>query len=216
MRAAVVLLILANLALFGYARLDRAAQSEPERLGQQVQPERIRLLSASQVAARAPSKVSAAAVVCVEWGPFADADRLRAQADLEPLALGRLVSLRSAASDAAYWVHLDAMPTRAAAERRAAELRAQSIADLSVVDFGRGQFTVSLGMFRTEAGAGARAETLAARGVLGTHVEPRLPPGTPSTIVVRDPPQPAVAEMKALQERYAGTDLKVGPCAPAS
>jgi hypothetical protein len=30
--------------------------------------------------------------VCVEWGPFSDADRGRALADLEPLALGRLLS----------------------------------------------------------------------------------------------------------------------------
>lgn len=92
MRAAVVLLILVNLALFGYARLDRAAQSEPGRLVQQVQPERIRLLSAAQVAALGPSKVAAVASVCVAWGPFAEADRVRAEADLEPLSSGRLVS----------------------------------------------------------------------------------------------------------------------------
>lgn len=216
MRATVILLILANVVLFAYARLDRAGQSEAARLQNQVQPDRIALLAPQQVAALGPTKVAALADVCAEWGPFADADRLRAQADLEPLALGRLVSQRQVAADGLYWVNLGAMPNRAVADRRAAELRAQSIADLSVVDSGHGQFTVSLGLFRTEAAAAARAETLAARGVLGTHVEPRQQGAVQSMIVVRDPPQPAVARLKELQGQYAGTDLKVGPCSPTS
>jgi len=216
MRAAIIFLILLNVALFGYARLDRAAQSEAGRLADQVQPDRIRLLSPQQVAALGPSRVAALPDVCVEWGPFADADRTRAQGELEPLALGRLLSQRQVMLDNAYWVNLGAMPTRGSAERRATELRGQGIADLSVVDFGRAQFTISLGIFRTEAAATSRAETLAARGVLGTHVEPRQPGVMQSMIVVRDPPQQAVARLKELQAQYAGTDLKVGPCVPTS
>src|SRR4029077_3332810 len=83
MRTAVLLLILANVILFGYARLDRVAQSEAGRLGAQVQPDRIRVLTSQQVAALAPGKVAALADVCVEWGPFSDVDRARAQADIE-------------------------------------------------------------------------------------------------------------------------------------
>ena len=94
MRAAVLILIVVNVLLFGYARLDRAARSEAGRLGTQVEPDRIRILTSQQVAALGPAKVAALPDVCVEWGPFADADRVRAQADLEPLALGRLMSQR--------------------------------------------------------------------------------------------------------------------------
>jgi len=215
MRAAVLLLILVNVALFGYARLERAAQSEAGRLGDQIQPDLVKLLTPQQVAALGPTKVAALADVCVEWGPFGDADRARAQADLGPLALGRLASLRQVAVDGAYWVNLGALASRGAADRRATELRGQGISDVSVVDFGRGQFTVSLGVFRTEAAATTRAETLAARGVLGTHVEPRQG-ALQSTIVVRDPPQAVVVRLKELQAQYAGSDLKVGPCPPAS
>lgn len=214
MRGLVLLLVVLNVVLFAYARLDRTAQREPGRLQDQVQPERIRLLSPRDAAAFRPASTAAAADVCIEWGPFADADRLRAQADLEPLALGRPVSQRPAGGDVTYWVNTGPMPNRAAAERRAAELRAQSISDLSVVDYMHGQFTVSLGVFRTQAAGNARSETLAARGVLGVHVEPR---GAAQTIlVVHDPPGPALARIKALQAQYAGTDLKVGPCAPTS
>ena len=213
MRATVILLILANVLLFLYARLDRAVAGEAGRLDRQVEPDRVRILSSQQVAALGPGKVAALADVCVEWGPFSESDRARAQADMEPLQLGRLVSQRQVSSDPAWWVNVGPMPTRGAAERRAAELRAQAIEDLSVVDFGRGQFTVSLGLFRTESAANSRAEALATRGVQGARVEPRQGGSMQSIFVVRDPPQPAVVRMKELQLQYPGSDIKVGPCA---
>ncbi|HLX30326.1 MAG TPA: SPOR domain-containing protein [Casimicrobiaceae bacterium] len=217
MRIAVVVLVLVNVVLFVYARLDSAAQSETSRLSQQVAPERIKLLTPSDVAALSPTKAAALPDVCAEWGPFADADRAHAEGDLAPLALGRTLSQRTVATDAQYWVNLGGMQNRAAADRRAAELRAQAISDLSVVDYPRGQFTVSLGVFRTQAAANARAETLAARGVLGTQVEPRTQSGAAQAmLVVRDPPQPVVARLKELSAQYAGTDVKVGPCVPTS
>jgi hypothetical protein len=221
MRLIVVLLVVANLVLFAYARLDRAAQSEGARLSMQVEPARIKPMTAQEVAALAPAKAAQAtpapaASVCADWGPFAEADRERAELDLAPLALGRLLSTKPVAGDAStYWVNLGAMPTRAAAERRAAELRAQAISDLSVVDYPRGQFTVSLGVFRTEASASARAATLVARGVVGAQVEPRGAAGAQTTLVVRDARENVVARLRELQAQYPGTEVKVAPC-PAS
>lgn len=208
MRAAVLILILVNVVLFAYARLDAAAQSEGGRLHDQVAPERIKLVSPKDVAALTPAKL-----VCVEWGPFGDADREKAQGELEPLAQGSLVSQRTLPPDTTYWVNLGAMPTRAAAEQRAGELRAQSVTDLSVVDYPRGQFTVSLGVFRTETAANARAQTFIARGVTGTHVEPRAAGNAQSMIFVRDAPESLVARIRQLSAQFAGTDVKAASCA---
>jgi hypothetical protein len=212
MRTALLLLFIANVVLFGYARLDRAAQSEAGRLSAQIQPERIRVLSSQQVAALGPGKVAALPDVCVEWGPFAEADRVRAQADIEPLQLGRLVTQRPVAADPMWWVNTGPAPSRSAADKRAGELRLLNIDDLSVVDAGKGQFTVSLGMFRTEAAANARVEALATRGVAGTRVEPRQTGATQAMLVVRDPPQAALARLRELQPQYPGSDVKVGAC----
>ena len=208
----VLLLIVANALLFGYARVERAAHSEAGRLGEQVRPESIRILTSQQVAALGPAKVASLPDVCVEWGPFSDAERMRAQSDIEPLQLGRLVAQRPVAPETTWWVNTGPVVTRAAAERRIGELRGQAIDDVSVVEYGRGQYTVSLGVFRTENAANARADALSSRGVTGAHVEPR--PGTTalSMLVVRDPPQSAVARLKELQMQYPGSDLKVGPC----
>jgi hypothetical protein len=51
MRIIVILLLVANLLFFTYTRLDAASEGEAIRLVQQVQPEKIKLLTPQQVAA---------------------------------------------------------------------------------------------------------------------------------------------------------------------
>src|SRR4051812_1801548 len=185
LRAIVLLLVLANVLLFGYARFERATQSEGRRLGEQVRPDSIRILTSQQVAALGPAKVASLADVCVEWGPFSDAERTRALADLEALQLGRLLTQRRIDLDGAWWVNLGPLASRPAADRRAVELRQQGIDDVSVVDGGRGQFVVSLGLFRTEAAARSRAEALAQQNLRNVRVEPRTQPLGQTMLVVR-------------------------------
>ena len=66
MRIVVILLLLANLALFALTRLDAYSGSESQRLGEQVQPEKIRLLTAQEVATLGPAKAASLADVCIE------------------------------------------------------------------------------------------------------------------------------------------------------
>jgi len=212
----VVLLLVANLTFFVYARFDDANSGEPERLQQQIRPDKIKLLTPPQVAALGPAKMAALADVCIEWGPFSDVERVKAVADLESLQLGRLLSARRADIDNVYWVSLGPFATKALADQRGAELRAQGIADVSAIDMGRGQFAVSLGMFRTDLAARARAESLSRQGVGLARVEARGKPMSQTMLVVRDPQQSVVARFKELQLRYSGSDLKVGACPTAS
>jgi hypothetical protein len=101
MRTVVFLLLLANLSLFAYIRLDAMGGGEGVRLGEQVQPDRIKVLTPREVAALGPAKVAALADVCLEWGPFGEAERARALADLDSLQLGRLLSQRHVEADSA-------------------------------------------------------------------------------------------------------------------
>ena len=212
MRTVLLLLLLANLTLFGYTKLDSFGSGEGVRLKEQVRPDKLTILTPQQVAALGPGKVASLADVCIEWGPLSDADRTRALSDLESLQLGRLLTQRRVDVDNTYWVSLPPFPNRAAADRRAAELRTQGVSDLSVVDNGRGQFTVSLGVFRTEQSARTRAEALVQQGVANARVEPRNQAVAQTMLVVRDPQQPVVARLKELQTQYAGSDIKVGAC----
>jgi hypothetical protein len=211
MRIVIILLVFANMAFFAYTWLDSGG-GEAMLLQDQVQPDKIKLLTPQQVAALGPSKVAALADVCVEWGPFSDSERTRALADLEPFGLGRLLSQKRVEFDTGYWVSMGPFPTRAAAESRIGDLRGQGVKDLAVADAGKGQFAISFGVFRTEAAAVARAEELAQLGMKLAKVQPRLQPIALTLVVVRDPQQPVVARLKDLQAQYPGSEIKITAC----
>ena len=145
LRTVLLLLLLANLTFFGYTRLDSTGGGEAIRLADQVQPDKIKLLTPQQVAALGPGKVAALADVCLEWGPIAEGDRARSLAELEPLALGKLLTQRRIETTTAFWVYLPPAANRAEAERRAAEAKARGIGDVSIVDNGPQRHAVALG-----------------------------------------------------------------------
>jgi hypothetical protein len=211
MRVIIILLLLANASLFVYTRLDTGG-GEAILLQDQVQPDKIKLLTPQQVAALGPSKVAALADVCLEWGPFSDPDRARVLAELEPLQLGRLLSQKRVEFDGGYWVNMSPFATRAAAETRIAELRRQGVRELAVADAPRGQFAVSFGNFRTEPAAVAYTEELARQGVTLAKVERRTSPVTQTLLVVRDPQQSVVTRVRELSSQFPGTELKVAAC----
>jgi hypothetical protein len=211
MRIVVLLLIVANLALFAYTRLDSIA-GEGARGALQVEPDKIKILTPQQVAALGPAKIAALADVCAEWGPFSDAERAKALADLDSLQLGRLLTQRKIDTESAYWVNVGPYPNKGAADRRVGELRSQGVTDMSAVDAGRGQYVVSLGIFRTEQAARARVDALSRQGVYTAKVEPRQQTSSQTVLVVRDPREPVLARLKDLQGQYIGSDLRIGAC----
>jgi len=211
MRAIIILLIVANLAFFGYTRLDSASNGEAVRLSEQVEPDKIRLLTPQQVAALGPAKVAALADVCVEWGPFVEADRARALADLEPLALGKLLTQRKTESTTAYWIYLP--PTsRIQAEARLSDAKGRGIAEASMVDVGGQRFSVSLGAFRDEDTGKARLAEIAQLGLTYAKFGPRQQVTAQTTFVIRDPQAVVVAKVRDLAPAYKGSDVKVGAC----
>jgi len=211
MRIVIVLLLLANVTLYLYTRLDTGG-GEAVLLQDQVQPDKIKLLTPQQVAALGPTKVAALNDVCVEWGPFSDVDRTRALSDIEPLALGRLVSQKKVDFDNGYWVNMGPFATRSAAENRVAELRRQGLKDLSIADASKGQFAISFGNFSTETAAVAYTEELARIGINLAKVERRNQPVSQTLVVVRDPQQSVVARLRELASRYPGSDLRTTAC----
>jgi hypothetical protein len=211
MRTVLVLLLLANLTLFGYTWLDGGAGGEAVRLSEQVQPDKIKLLTPQEVAALGPAKAAALADVCVEWGPFAESERARALADLEPLAIARLVTQKRIDATNLWAATLAPYATRATAERRAGELRQQNLRDVSVADIG-GKYVVAIGAFRSEEAATAYASELARLGVAIPAGTQRLPSVAQTIIVIRDPPANVVARLRELQAAWPNADTRVGSC----
>jgi SPOR domain len=216
MRTLVLLLLLANITMFGYTKLDSVGSGEGVRLSQQVQPDKVKLLTAQQVAALGPAKVAALADVCAEWGPLSDSDRARALAVVEPLDLGKLVTQKKVEIIANYWLFLPPSANKSAADRRVDELKTQGVKEASVVDAGPQHLAISLGTFRTEAEAQARLDALVAQGVKNAKVGQRVQAIQQTALVVRDPPATAVVRLKELQGAFPGTDVKIGSCEKTS
>jgi hypothetical protein len=212
MRTLVFLLLLANLTLFGYVRLDSMTGGEGVRLAQQVQPDKISLLTPRQVAALDPAKVATLADVCVEWGPLSDTEKTRALATLEPLDLARLISEKRVEVIANYWVFIPPGGNRAAADRKLAELKAQGVKDLLLIDGGPQRYAISLGVFRSEERAQARVAELETQGVKGAQIGPRAQSVLQTALVIRDPSAPAMARLKELQGGFPSSEIKVGAC----
>jgi hypothetical protein len=212
MRTLVIFLLLANLALAGYLWLDGASGGEGVRLKEQVQPEKIKLLSPQEVAALGPAKAAALANVCLEWGPFGENDRARALADIDSLALGRLLSQRRIENPTTYWVFLPPLASKAAADKRALELKAAGQKDVFVVDGGPQRFAISLGAFRSENAANAQLAELTKQGVGGAKAGPRQQVVLQSLIVIRDPQQGVIAKLRDLAPAYPGAETKIGDC----
>jgi hypothetical protein len=212
LRIILLLLLLANLTFFGYTRLDATSGGEAFRLADQVQPDKIKLLTPQQVAALGPGKVAALADVCLEWGPIAEGDRARSLAELEPLALGKLLTLRRVETSTAFWVYIPPAVNRAEAERRAAELRARGIGDVSIVDNGPQRHAVSLGAFVTEDVAKARLADVVRLGVANARLGPRQQLVVSTLFVIRDPQAPVIARLRDLAPAYAGSEAKIGNC----
>jgi hypothetical protein len=212
MRTLVFLLLLANLTLFGYIKLDRMSAGEGVRLAQQVQPDKISLLSPQQVAALGPAKMASLADVCVEWGPLSDAERARAIATLEPLELSRLMSQKKVEVITNYWVFIPPAANKPAADRKVAELKEQGVKELFLIETGPQRLAISLGVFRNEEAAQAQLADLQEKGVKGAKVGPRAQSVMQTSLVVRDPPAPAMTRLKELQASFPGSEIKVGAC----
>jgi hypothetical protein len=192
------LLLLTNAVLFafhqGYLGHARTEPREASRLAQQLQPEKIRLISESSAkaamtplfataapaapAAAAPAVPPAAGLACVEIGNFGGAEAQRFSAQLAALGLQPKTQVRSlteaADSAAGYMVYLAAPADRAALEQRTAELRQSGINDFFVLPQSATlPGAISLGIFKSEDSARLQQAKLLKRGLRDVRLHTR-------------------------------------------
>jgi hypothetical protein len=188
MRALFLLLFAASLGFFAWARFLAAPDLavDPQPLAQQIEPEKLRIVRESEIAAvppPAPPKPKPppepTPLACLEWGSFSPADAPRAEQRLEPLALGARLAQFRGEETAGWWVFIPPQANRAAAQKKAAELKKLGVDDYFVVqDEGRQRWALSLGVFRAEEAARAHLDALRAKGVRSAQVgqrETRVP-----------------------------------------
>ena len=213
MRTIFLLLLLANLAFFAWARYlaQPDAGSDPQPLGRQIDPQKLPIIPAA--AARgtpaAATPASPAAAACVEWGSFTLTDLPAARKLLEPLALGARLSERQVEETANWWVYIPPQGDRQGAQRKGAELKALGVDDFFVMqDAGNYQWSISLGVFRSEAAAQARIADLKAKGVRSAQVGARVSQVPKVWLRVRDADPALRARLHEVARAINGSELR--------
>ena len=213
MRTFFLLLVAANLALFAWVRYYAEAEtaSDPQPLGRQIEPEKIRIISASELSRLPPSKPRPAPdqAACVEWGGFAVADAPRVEQALEPLALGARLTQNRTEETAGWWVFIPPQGSRQAAAKKAVELKALGIEDYFIVqDEGAQRWALSLGVFRTEEAAKARFEALRAKGVRTAQTGQRETQVLKVWFQVRNADSALQAKLRETALTFPGTEVR--------
>jgi hypothetical protein len=228
LRAIFLVLVAANLALFAWIRQYGPADgaSDPEPRGRQLSPEKIRILSPSELGDVAPQKplaptpASAAAVpapsaaaagpaaACIEWGGFALAEAPRAEQALAPLALGPRLAQRRSEEKAGWWVYIPSQGNRAAAQKKAVELKLLGVEEYFLLpEEDKMRWALSLGVFSSESAAKNRLETLKARGVRSALVGERETLVTKVWLQVRGADAALHGKLKEIAQGLPGTEV---------
>ncbi|KXB29120.1 hypothetical protein AT959_20130 [Dechloromonas denitrificans] len=213
MKALVFLLVLANLLFYAFSAgyFGRPENPDAGRLEQQVEPDKMRLVSHGEappaskkpvepapvapvdvapapevapVPAPAPAPAPVIEKICLRWEslPVADANRLSARID-EKFAGFKQVKRAVAAEGAGWWVYIPPLPGKDEAEKKAGELRQFGVTDYFIIqEAGPSRFAISLGVFSSEKGGQERLAELKAKGVRSAKLNVR--PGKESLITL--------------------------------
>lgn len=228
MRALFLFLILANLFFLAYVQVAGEEASIGSRIAAlQISPDRIQIVRkgdgpAAEAAQRAgPSLPTVLApkapAACLEWsnigGPdVAQAENALGELGIEPGRLERVV-----ADADGYWVHMPPLAGKAEVDRKIGELKALGVHEFFVVqEAGAWRNAISLGIFRSDEAANVFLASLRQRGVRSAVVTKREKLLKQVIFYIRDPDQPLVARLAAIQRNYPGTSMRAAPCPPPS
>lgn len=194
LRTFFLILLLANLLLFGYGRgyFGSGSGGEPERLANQIEPDKIRLVTppSGQANGSVPAPTGPALVseACRMLNAPTRDQALRIYDQQRQKFPALRITERALDDPRSWWVHLPPQRDRAAADERIAELKRLGVVDVSVMqEEGPNRYAISLGLFSGEQGANNYLQSLKQKGIAGAIVTPRLPPDARRNLEVRGP-----------------------------
>jgi hypothetical protein len=221
LRLLFLLLVLANVAFFVYARYVGAPGTrDPGAAGRQIEADKVRVLTPEQVAARTPAAspapqpaappALAAERGCIEWGGFAPTELASARATVDALARGVELTERRVGPPTGWWVYVPPLESRGAANTRIAEIRSQGIEDVSlVVEDPKYANGISLGVFASSEAAAKRLAEVRRRGVKA-EAGPRE--ASSQRIFLRFPDAPGELRARLGEQRSAFPGAEVSDC----
>jgi hypothetical protein len=219
-RTLFILLVLANVGLFAYATLVRTESRDAHLLAQQINPEKVRLLTPREVAQLAvvkraeplPLPPPPKMLACIEWGSFVPADVARVEEVLAPLALGAKLRQRIVEESAGFWVFIPPLANRRSVNQKTGELKRLGVEEYFVVqEDPKYHFAISLGIFKSEEAAKNWLEQLRKKGVRSAQVGARETLLPKVFFQVRDAPETIAAKLNEMKSVFSGSEVKNCP-----
>lgn len=175
LRLVVLILLLANAGYFAWSQnllapwgIAPAQQSEPHRMGQQIKPQILRILTPDEARSMQLTMAGPRAAECLQAGPLDDSQSASLKQALQPWPAGSW-SLESTVEPARWIVYMGKYPSADNANRKRAELRQLGVSSESLADPALAP-GLSLGGYASEAEASRQLDALAQRGVRSAKV----------------------------------------------
>ncbi|HEX5341878.1 MAG TPA: SPOR domain-containing protein [Duganella sp.] len=213
-------LLAVNAALFAYGRgyLGHFSgnEHEPERLLNQLNADRLAIISAEKanaasVAATTPAAPDVKPEACVEIASFVLADARRFESQLEPLKLGDRQSRHNLPGSeiSSYIVYIPPQGSKEGADKKAGELRALGISNYFIMsDNSPLRWGISLGVFKTEGAAQNQLAALMKQGVRTARVAPRMSGSKLLAFQFRDVDPDLKAKLEKIRAGFPNTETR--------
>lgn len=183
-------LLLANVAFFAWREnAGPAPGHEPQRLQQQIDPDKVQLLRPEAPAGdKTPQDKSAAlkpaeavaqlpegpALLCKAFSGLSLESAKAAQTAIAGSAPNAQVALITSKESTSYWVHIPSQSSKSGAEKKVAELKEMGVSDSFIIsDDGPSKWAVSLGLFKSRETADNYLQKLVKQGVRSAKIEVR-------------------------------------------
>lgn len=203
-----LLLVLANLLVFAWAQGYLGTPEdghEPERLEQQLHPEKLRIVGAASALAP-PAKRDERACRVIDGLGLAEAEKLGSVLE----SAGGEVRISPIAEPPLYLVVISDLANKAAADTKAAELTRLGFEGHTDVVLRDGRHEFVLGSFPSDAAARAFLQNVASRGIKSARVDAREQPALKARVETRF----AASKLQQLPKLVAPfADAAIGECA---
>ena len=207
MRLFFFLLVFANLIFYAWTQGHFGATDdsrEPQRLAQQLQAEKLRIL---KVAQDPPARKDASMCRVVSGLRIADAEALKSA----PAAAGMELKVLPLPEQKIHLVAILELANKAAADKKAAELIRFGVTEQKSVALPEGRYEIILGSFQTEAAASEFLLGLTRRGIKSARVDSREPPALKVRVEARAPSAILLPQLPQLIAPYS--DATLADCA---
>ncbi len=213
MKAIVFFLILANAIAFAWWNGHLAPWisdgREPDRVSQQVNPERAKLVPLSMLTPPAPTVFP----LCVDFPSVPESKAAELEKQLRTMFQARSMAFkidREASSEGGtYLVYLGPSTNVKDAQRKLTELKRVGVADVALIADGDLKNAISVGMFSTDEAVTTRIQQLAGIGIPGAKATPRSPVVQKAALKVKVADAELKASLLNLSTTMFGNDAKM-------